>query len=132
MLLQYLTVDSAMAASQNVFCFYKLPIHKKINISRFVFEFSLCQHYRCCLLLLAKINIGMFFPLSPSAAALANLFLHSLGEAETCIICTEGHCMRNCVQCMHVIAYMQLKRAGGKRLFCSGRPKCVCVYSKSE
>ncbi len=28
----YFTVDSAMAASQNGFCFYKLSIHKKTNI----------------------------------------------------------------------------------------------------
>jgi hypothetical protein len=28
----YITVDSTMAASQNGFCSYKLPIHKKTNI----------------------------------------------------------------------------------------------------
>jgi hypothetical protein len=28
----YITVDSAMAASQNGFCSYKLSIHKKTNI----------------------------------------------------------------------------------------------------
>jgi hypothetical protein len=88
----------------------------------FVFEFSLCQHHRCCLLLLAKINIGMFFSLSPQRCRLGKLIFAQLREAGTCI-CTEGHCMRNCVQCMHI--YMQLRRAGGKRLFCSGRPKCV-------
>jgi hypothetical protein len=32
----YITVDSAMAASQNGFCSYKLSIHKKTNIMHII------------------------------------------------------------------------------------------------